>query len=194
MTSVLRMSDGPHRTLPMRPHWKQVAQRAHNTAYDQEELHESLQRALVRDWSADGPQALYPLFRSILEPVQAVLFNDDTIAQLERLRNRTTGQPFAELFLDSTIIAVKNGHSSDNAIRVGAHGAITARIDSVLRQIEEHYIRMNSAITSLVRHRIEGVLDSYSTSLTAIESYIPDRHHRRSSSRKTELDDGIRLA
>ena len=42
------MSDGPHRSLPMRPWWRQVALRADKSAFEVAECAEALTVALER--------------------------------------------------------------------------------------------------------------------------------------------------
>lgn len=185
------MSDGPHRTLRMRPHWTQLAQRADNDAYDQSEICDSLRLALKADWDSDGPQDLWLPIQSALLGPQAYLFND---FQLECLRGRTIGRTFGEQFLDSTISAVRDGLSGDDAIHHGASGALYSHLDRHLRQIEEHYIRRHSpSRAARVRHRIKHAFDFCSNETKAIVTQLAERKIPHYQSRKTELDDGIRL-
>ncbi len=43
------MSDGPHRSLPLRPHWKTLARRAAKAAHSPDEVAEALPFALKRE-------------------------------------------------------------------------------------------------------------------------------------------------
>lgn len=52
------MSDGPHRSLPMRRAWKKVAERAANPACAPEEIGNALIPALAQDWNDDVPTTL----------------------------------------------------------------------------------------------------------------------------------------
>jgi hypothetical protein len=43
------MSDGPHRSLPMRNHWRNLAERAAKAVFSPQEVSEALPYALHRD-------------------------------------------------------------------------------------------------------------------------------------------------
>ena len=51
------MSDGPHRSLPLRPGWKRTAERADTPAYEATEVTRAASRALEDDWRAEVPDA-----------------------------------------------------------------------------------------------------------------------------------------
>ena len=44
------MSDGPHRTLPMRHAWKQLAKRADKSANDSRDVADAICPTLVANW------------------------------------------------------------------------------------------------------------------------------------------------
>ena len=50
------MSDGPHRSLPMRPQWKRLAERAHNQAFSVEEAGDAIVDAVSQDWTKEMPR------------------------------------------------------------------------------------------------------------------------------------------
>src|SRR5688572_3974216 len=63
------MSDGPHRSLPMRPWWKQVALRADKSAFDVPECAEALTVALEREFAEElRPSFLEGLRNAYDEP------------------------------------------------------------------------------------------------------------------------------
>ena len=45
------MSDGPHKSLNMKPGWKKVAERADLAAFEPEQVSEKLMSALQDDWA-----------------------------------------------------------------------------------------------------------------------------------------------
>ena len=47
------MSDGPYRSLPMSPKWKQAAKRAYLSSFSTPEVSEALQQAAERDCRAE---------------------------------------------------------------------------------------------------------------------------------------------
>src|SRR6266850_1284782 len=54
------MSDGPHRSLPMRPAWRRVAERGDKRAFTLEEISQALAPSLFRDDVATRMEALRP--------------------------------------------------------------------------------------------------------------------------------------
>jgi hypothetical protein len=78
------MSDGPHRSLPMRPSWRKVAERCDKRAYTAEEISHALGPALERDCRDDmTPEFLRGVRRVVEEPS---LFPNDAAQRLETLR------------------------------------------------------------------------------------------------------------
>src|ERR1700690_3372398 len=63
------MSDGPHRSLPMRPWWKQVALRADKSAFSVPECADALAVALEREFAEElRPKFLQGLQNAHAEP------------------------------------------------------------------------------------------------------------------------------
>ena len=52
------MSDGPYKSLPMKPRWRHAAKCAYKEAFSQDEIVESVTRASHADWRAEVRQAL----------------------------------------------------------------------------------------------------------------------------------------
>ena len=86
VTLEVAISDGPHRSLPMRAGWKRVAECGDNHAYAPEEIRNAIIPALEQDCRAEiTPQfvdALYKMFRE----QEISLFKDQLGPQLEVLR------------------------------------------------------------------------------------------------------------
>lgn len=185
------MSDGPHRSLNMRPHWKAAAERAWNTTHTAEEVCATLSQALKRD---------------ILEaPIAAVrdIMNGDTLfpemrrEQLEELRARHPRSAASNSLIDCAVEAVVTGAVGD----AGAAAALTAALGDVarapLRGIDEHYQREAGAKASrTVRIRLDDALARLDCGSLARELLAPSRPPSRRSvevPRKSGLDDGPRL-
>ena len=90
------MSDGPHRTLPMRRHWKDTAERAAKLVYSPSEVREALTVALKRDL-LEGP---IQKVREILDARKPDLFARRQIEQLEALRGECRGSAAANVLID----------------------------------------------------------------------------------------------
>ena len=59
------MSDGPHRSLPMRPGWKRLAQRADNANFTPAQVHEALLPALSEDCRIEMTTAFLDAFKGV---------------------------------------------------------------------------------------------------------------------------------
>ena len=89
------MSDGPHRSLPMRPSWRKVGERCDKRAYTAEEISHP---ALERDCRDDMPPEFLRGVRRIVE--EPSLFPNDAAQRLETLRPQA-GAGIARSFLDN---------------------------------------------------------------------------------------------
>ena len=79
------MSDGPHRSLPMRRRWQLVAERADKRSYTVAEITDALVPALEQDCRDEmSPEFIAGLRRVAEEPS---LFSDGAAARLESLRS-----------------------------------------------------------------------------------------------------------
>ena len=89
------MSDGPWKSLPMRPHWKQVAKQAATGAFSADELSRAMEAALRKEGKELRIEAVR---RAVGSDDQRVLFIPDLSGQLETLRADQPGSKFAETF------------------------------------------------------------------------------------------------
>lgn len=64
------MSDGPYKSLKMRPGWKQLAKRADEKAFASEEVRDALPTALEQDWRAEVADSLCRQVQAILQDMQ----------------------------------------------------------------------------------------------------------------------------
>src|SRR3989442_9513982 len=95
------MSDGPHRSLPMKRRWQYVAERADKRAYTTGEISEVIAPALEQDCRDEmSPEFLGSLRRVVEEPS---LFRDDVAARLEALRPQA-GSSLGRVVLDNVAL------------------------------------------------------------------------------------------
>jgi hypothetical protein len=146
------MSDGPHRTLPMRPHWKVFAQRAANPVHVTDEVRETMEHALKKDILAAPIDAI----RDILE--NSLDIPGLRIDQLEALRMRISGSAAANTLIDCAIETAINGTTGETATTASLSAAIEELARAATRQIDEHYQRNAGARTSrIMRTRLDEV-------------------------------------
>lgn len=189
------MSDGPHRSLKMRPAWKTVAKFADKRAFTQEEVGGAVAAAFADDWRADVADNIAECICEVLGGQKDSLFRDQKVMQLEALRPLTAGREFAQVLLDCAIHRASSGKASADA-------AVEATADALAiwgarhgRHIEEHYCRESTERRAdKVRGRIEGGISG--TPLGALARQLLKLESRtapRTPPKQTGLDDGVRL-
>jgi hypothetical protein len=142
------MSDGPHKSLPMQPHWKKLAERAANPSYTSYEVDEALLPPLMREFR----EAPLSEIRAILGGGnQMPLFNGNCAAQLDALRHACRGSPAGSMLIDCAIEANANGMAGDAALHYALRNALGARAWAGCRQIEEHQYRVEPRNGAKVR-------------------------------------------
>lgn len=180
------MSDGPHRSLPMRPHWKLVAWRAANLAHTADEVCEAMAHALKRS-ILGAPIAQV---REILN--SDTLFPDMRAEQLEALRAHSSRSAAANALFDCAIEAAHLPGGVGTVVAVAATLEELAR--PAIRGIDEHVQRVVGAQASrIVRARLEeasGKLDCRAMARELLEPGRPSSRRSLEMPRHTGLDEG----
>src|SRR6185436_5483040 len=92
------MSDGPHRSLPMKPKWRSVAERAYNRTFELDEFSTAMMPALAKDCHDEMTSRFIDSVRGLCEQQETLLFKDDIPARQEGLRQEAvTGMGSREL-------------------------------------------------------------------------------------------------
>jgi hypothetical protein len=135
------MSDGPHRSLPMKRRWRYVAERADKRAYTAAEISEAIGPALEQDCRDEMSPEFLSGIRRVMEPS---LFRDDLPARLEALRPQA-GSGLGRVVLDN--VALLSPAEADGFIllKEAVKAALDDRVGRGARQVEEHYLREASA-------------------------------------------------
>ena len=189
------MSDGPHRSLPMRPGWKKLAECADNEAFSTEEVCDRLRVALEKDWRKEMPEALVCKFREILSDSQTNFFYNQTADRLKLLWGEAAGYPIRGLFLDYMIWAVEQGYSGDFALKRAAFETLSGLATRGARQVEEHYCRKSTSNRAVdVRKRIESGIERSDIMIIARRLVGGDKSElSRKPVKQMGLDDGVQL-
>ncbi|QTN34834.1 hypothetical protein [Cognatishimia activa] len=132
------MSDGPHRSLPMRNHWKCLAERADKAAYSVAEVSQALPAALLQEFR-EAP--LEQLMGALGVGEQPVLFAEQSPQELDALRAVSPGSAIGNALIDCAKEAIANGMSGENACLQAIESALDHCTRSAFRGIEEHYYR-----------------------------------------------------
>jgi hypothetical protein len=188
------MSDGPHRSLPMRRGWKRVAECGDKRAFAPAEISQAIIPALEQDCHRDiAPQfldAIYKVFRD----QETSLFKNQIGPQLDALRGNA-GTGIGRVLLEHAIQVAERGGTGIDGLVEATTSALTDRAARGARQVEEHYCRKsNSPRAQKVRARIEEGIGG--AAINGLARQILKVDPRPSSSptlRQQGLDDGVRL-
>ena len=189
------MSDGPYKSLPMKPSWRRAARCAYNQSYSIDEIVEGVTRASHADWRAEMRPSLIASLNEVLAPSgQQALFADQTLSDLDSL-HRTCSSPMESSFVSNAIDAVRTGKIGVEAVQIAAEDAVSDRLLRTYRLVEEHVRRDdNSRNANVVRTRLEAAhqnIDLSGLAQTLLKTGTPLSPRRRAAS--TDLDAGVSL-
>ncbi len=183
------MSDGPHRSLPMRRHWKVLAERAAKAAFSKDDVQATLPLALAKDFRADAP---IEAVREILGGwQQSDMFSDDRVERLEAARSECCGSTAGNALIDCAIEAVYNGRSGEAAAVSALANALGEYCQGEFRAVEEHYQReANARSARFVRERLDGARQQTDFQSLAKDMLSPPRGASMRIVKQTGLHDG----
>lgn len=186
------MSDGPHRSLPMRRAWRTVAERGDKRAFTPTEISEALVPALEQDCQVDMTQAFVNGLRRVLE--EPLLFPSNVAARLEPLRSEA-GSGIGRELLDNVALLSAADAEAFQVVQDSLKAALEERANRGARQVEEHYFRESSTPRALnMRGRLDEAIQC--TDFGAIaERFLGVNPRGKSAApvKKTGLDDGVSL-
>ena len=172
------MSDGPHRSLPLRRAWKKVCEIADGRAHALEEVVERIPAALAADIFGEIGEGLLKSLRRILIPDQPALI-DDTQAQVATLRSRATSVMEIDL-VECVGDALRDGKSGVEALQVGAEAVLEERGHAAKRSVVEHYLRKAPQARAVyVEQRVGEALQRASGSLRDLAAGLANGSVRR---------------
>lgn len=182
------MSDGPHRSLPLRPHWRTLARRAAKAAHSPAEVGEALPVALKREILGAPIKAI----RAIMGA--DTLFPSLRVEQLEALRRKHPGSAPANLAIDCAVAAVASGVTGAAGTHMALSAAFADTMHSALRSIEEHYQREASPrSSSYVRQRLDAArhdVDCGALAREVLTGETPPRRNTVNLPARSGVDEG----
>lgn len=185
------MSDGPHRSLPLRPHWKTLARRAAKAAHSPDEVAEALPFALKRE-----------LLQAPLMAINDVMCGDTLfpsirIEQLEALRAKHPGSAPANLAIDCAVAVVASGLIGEAGVQAAIGAAVADTMQCALRATEEHYQREGSPRSSnFVRQRLDAArqqVDCGAIARELLSAGAPSRQRAVTLPTRKGVDEGPSL-
>jgi hypothetical protein len=189
------MSDGPHRSLPMRKGWKRVVERADRDASTEEDIVDALPEALYEDCRSEMPREMLRDLENLLTPSQQTsLLDDDLSTAVTSLRRLVAGYPLAQLFLDCAADAAGQSKKSDIQLINILARTLEDRALRGARQAEEHYKKRTSALrASSIRARLEQAISRISFVDIATNILRGQSAPSKAIKQHGGLDDGVRL-
>ena len=189
------MSDGPHRSLPMRPGWKRVAEYGDNRAFAPQEVCNAIPAALEEDCRAEMAPRFLDAYCDVFRNQESSLFKDQVAPQLEALRG-LAGLGMGRVVLDHAIQLCESGETGTNAAVKAVADALTDRAARGARQVEEHYCRESTQPRAdHVRSRIEEGIGSSGAGIETLARKVLklDAGSPTRPAKQQGLDDGVRL-
>jgi hypothetical protein len=193
------VSDGPHRSLPMRQGWRDLAERADRSAFEPDQVADAVPEALGDDWREERCDELVREIRSLLgDGRQGSLFaqeKQDAVAALSKLSG--AGYQLRRLLLDAVGQAVESGLVGPQALLEGIATGLAVRCGAGVRQVEEHYLRKSTEHRAAnVRERIESgaaMSDFYAIARRFLKLDGGSSSAAPEKKQQDGLDDGVRL-
>ena len=188
------MTDGPHKSLPLKRPWKKVAECAWNPVTSSDQIAEHISYALFTDID----RLTIDLVVKELCSISDSLFGDnpgDLISCLDSLRFHCPGSPSGQLLIDSAIEQVASGFTGDIACRVSLTTMLEETAKSNYRATEEHWLRqMRSENAMAMRDRMSSANSKVNFEEIASRLLTPGAKARGAiPARKSGLDEGVPL-
>ncbi|MBY3512663.1 hypothetical protein HFN76_10465 [Rhizobium laguerreae] len=193
------MSDGPHKSLPLRPKYKRMAERAYKPAFSIADVCEAAEAALMRDAVIELKEAVGQL-RAIVDGTD--LFSRQPQLQNRRLqekRDASAGHPLAASVIECTQMAIRDGLEGQRALEVGIATALSERLTANGRTSEEHYLaERGQRACSVIRNRMSEVnaaMDASGAFARMARSIVGDSNVSviRAPAVRDGLDEGVSL-
>ncbi len=186
------MSDGPHRTLNLRQQWKHVLQRAHQRAFDSQDVVDTICPALERDCAWELPTRFVAEVCAFCMHDEPSLFAEGDLDQLKRLAagRGTLGSVIVDCVAESLAVGIVG----EAAVRQGLERALTDRLVRNARGMEEHMLReAGERKAAEVRSRLARAMEMTPVSTLANKLMTQAASPNAAPPRHDGLDDGVGL-
>lgn len=188
------MSDGPYRTLNLRPQWKRLLKRAFQQSFDSQDVIDAICPALERDFAREVTKDFITALHVYCMDKDADLLNDGNV-RLEKLKHLAAGRgTLGAVIADCAHEAMLQGKTGQEAIDQALHNALTDRLARNCLQMEEHVLRDTGTRKARdVRSRLASAMTQ-----APIESLVQKLRAGAASSSATPpkrvgLDDGVEM-
>ncbi|WP_323119751.1 hypothetical protein [Burkholderia alba] len=189
------MSDGPHRSLPMRKAWKELAKRGDQSTYDLEQVTDAAKHALARDFRKEVDYSVIKALKDVFTGRDNSLgLPEIALQQLEEARTLAAGSVFGLNAVAWGVYVVNSGRLDEDAFLEAIGFAAKERGIANTRQIEEHYLRKsNMRRANDLRVRLYTAISGMSEKQLGLALVAPETAHKSTLRKRSELSDGVPL-
>ncbi|MEX2048513.1 MAG: hypothetical protein WEB90_02950 [Gemmatimonadota bacterium] len=182
------MSDGPHRSLPMRRWWKQAAMRAEKSAFDVNECTAAIEVALARELGEE-------LTPSFVQGLRDAYQEPGLFSPGESLKSLNPGTPLERRVLNNLAVPSVEQSADVTSLLAAFSNAIRNEAPRFNKQIEEHYLRKSGpGHAKRERERLEEATARADIDGLARKLLQPDGLRTAPPlKKKMGLDDGVTL-
>lgn len=189
------MSDGPHRSLPMRKPWRELAKRGDQGTYDAEQVAEAAAGALVSDFKNEVKWSLIDALKSIFTGRDNSLrLPEIALQELEAAKVLAAGSVFGMNAVAWGIELISEGRFGLDAYYDAIGLAAKERGFANVRSVEEHYLReSNQRRSDNVSKRLHTAISSLSEGRLGSMLVAPELARPQRLKKKIHLDEGVPL-
>jgi hypothetical protein len=189
------MSDGPHRSLPMRKPWRELAKRGDQGTYDTEQVAEAAAGALASDFKNEVKWSLIDALKSIFTGRDNSLgLTEISLQELENAKVLAAGSVFGMNAVAWSIELITEGRFGLDAFYDAIGLAAKMRGFANVRSVEEHYLReSNPRRSDNVSKRLHTAISSLSEGRLGAMLVAPELAKTQRPKKKTHLDEGVPL-
>lgn len=186
------MSDGPHKSLPLRHGFQRVAAWAFKPAFSVNQIGEAAEVALLRDVAIEVAPTLKQIV-AIADGQDLLSLASSMNDELDRLRVDPAVDTLAASAVECAQMALNEGYRGIVALEKGLATAMSERLAANGRAMEEHYlVKLGPGACQQMRRRINdtiGHMNSNGAFDRMAKSILGDRS--LSVSRTPTVHDGL---
>jgi hypothetical protein len=187
------MSDGPHRSLPMKPRWRSVAERACNGAFGVDEISVAMMPALLADCQDEMTPRFIGQLRSLCEQHETLLIKTTCRCGWKPC-GRKPVMGWADGFLKTSPDSQSKRNSAVFTLAEAIEDACVERLAKSNRQMEEHTLRKSSVSRANdLRNRLEQATAKAEAPVAGLARQLlklDNNRPARSSTKRDGLDEG----
>jgi hypothetical protein len=188
------MSDGPHKSLPMRRAWKRVAERGDKVSFAPDEVCGAMLLALEVDARGEVSSSFLSGLLQCLQSREESLFPDNPADDLSHLAE-SAGTGFGRSVADFAAYFAHRGDKGSAVAEKAVTYALVDRAGKCIKQVEEHYLRESSSRRAMrVRSRLEAAIGIGASEMKGLARRLLGLEMGdRPVLKKAGLDDGVLL-